>query len=305
MFAILEHSIFFKDQWLINKALNLIRDNGQVAVKSKPFRKLSFAAIGQVLDMETINAGELDIFEACMTWAWAECERQGLDKNVSNARQVLGDHLYKIRFSTMSLQQFADNVVPTGLLTTDEGYLVFQQFVCTEKPVEVPFQVTHRLGVSQHMFFLNNIYSEQISTYDGNTIVNCDIDEDVTLTHVYFHGLQKNDSQGRYVKLSVKVTQSRNVLYNNDSITERPTSHRVHASKYPFITVALNDGVLIKKGTFTIWIRLRVHQQSYGSSNSMYFLRMRSLVRYTDGLISIIMNSDRDMPLLGFTYIGF
>ena len=134
----------------------LIKDNGQVALASAPFCKLSFAALGKVLDMDSIKANEIYIFQACMTWAWAETARQAHDRTAENARSALDEHLYKIRFTTMKLEEFANQVIPTGILTPDEGYTIFQQFVSTTKPDKFPFPMTYRLGFPRNMIFMGN-----------------------------------------------------------------------------------------------------------------------------------------------------
>ena len=73
-----------------------------------------------LLNRETV------VFKAAVSWAVAECQRRGIEvggKEVSKSerskkcREVLESALYLIRFPAMTVQEFADTVATSGLLT--------------------------------------------------------------------------------------------------------------------------------------------------------------------------------------------
>lgn len=73
----------------------------------------------QILHLNFMNCTEND---ACIVWAHIKCKEANLDvKNSANLRTVLGDAIYQIRFSTMSIGEFAAAYkMVEGLYTSDE-----------------------------------------------------------------------------------------------------------------------------------------------------------------------------------------
>lgn len=60
-----------------------------------------------ILDIESINFTEVVIFENCIAWARAECQRSNIDGNkAENLRAALGSAIDHIRFRSMSINQF-------------------------------------------------------------------------------------------------------------------------------------------------------------------------------------------------------
>lgn len=70
------------------------------------------------------------MFQACLAWSSKECQRQGIPVNPDNQRSVLGSVLFHIRFPTMSLIEFAQDVSKTNVLTTDDRCAVFEYIAC-------------------------------------------------------------------------------------------------------------------------------------------------------------------------------
>lgn len=51
---------------------------------------------------------EIEAFGACISWARKKCEENVLDAtNAANLRTALGEAIFKIRFCSMSHEQFA------------------------------------------------------------------------------------------------------------------------------------------------------------------------------------------------------
>jgi hypothetical protein len=70
------------------------------------------------------------LFRSCLTWSKKECERRNLPETPENQRLVLGTILSHIRFPTMSLREFANDVSRTGILSAEDRCAVFEYLAC-------------------------------------------------------------------------------------------------------------------------------------------------------------------------------
>lgn len=87
-----------------------------------PCAHISSATLASLLDQKSLNVSELDLFEALLHWAEAECQRLELQPTGTNRRAVLmkAGALSKIRFLVLSLQQFTEGPECSGVLTAEE-----------------------------------------------------------------------------------------------------------------------------------------------------------------------------------------
>lgn len=91
-------------------------------VLQAPCGHISPATIASLLDQKSLNMSELELFEAVLHWAEAECQHLGVQPTGTNRRAVLmkAGALSKIRFLVLSLQQFAEGPECSGVLTAEE-----------------------------------------------------------------------------------------------------------------------------------------------------------------------------------------
>lgn len=96
--------------------------------KTVEFLSCEREILSHILDFDSMNCDEVEVFEACISWARAKCKVDGLDvASTSNLRAAMGAALYKIRFCSMSIEQFARiSKTHAGLLTGQESVEVFQ-----------------------------------------------------------------------------------------------------------------------------------------------------------------------------------
>jgi len=88
------------------------------------------STLENIMQFPSMSVSELSVFQACLAWSSKECHRQGVDVTPENQRSVLGSVLFHIRFPTMSLVEFAQEVSMTNVLTADDCCAVFQYIAC-------------------------------------------------------------------------------------------------------------------------------------------------------------------------------
>lgn len=121
--------IFEEEQDFINQCLEVIDCQTEQAFESPTFVDIDEETLKLILERETLNVKELNIYEACLKWAEHECERQNLDStNPKNKRKVLDKIIYLIRFATMELSEFANGPAQDNVLTAEESNTLFLYF---------------------------------------------------------------------------------------------------------------------------------------------------------------------------------
>lgn len=128
-----------------------------MALKSEGFVDIDMSTLESVLGRETLNCKEMNLLEAALNWAGAECSRREIDPTPQNKRAMLGNALYLIRIPTMSLEEFANGAAQMGILTQQETIDIFFHFTANNKP-SLQYPIKPRTGLkSQVTHFYSHI----------------------------------------------------------------------------------------------------------------------------------------------------
>ena len=118
--SVLEHSIFFNEEALSQKCLELIEENTEEAISSEDFMTISRETLAKILDSEKLRIAELNLFER--SYEWARCKI----KEAESIRDALGMCLFKIRFPIIPTKEFAEVVCSKNVLNKDEQLELFK-----------------------------------------------------------------------------------------------------------------------------------------------------------------------------------
>jgi hypothetical protein len=88
------------------------------------------SVVENIVKFPSLSVSELTLFRSCLAWSVKECERRGIATTPDNQRTVLGNALSFIRFPTLSLRDFANEVSRTGVLTAEDRCAVFEYLAC-------------------------------------------------------------------------------------------------------------------------------------------------------------------------------
>lgn len=84
--------------------------SGKKLFRSNDFKQCDREVLTQILRVSTPHCGDIDLLDACISWAKMACREKHLDENCErNLRTQLGDHITRIRFGAMSVGEFIDS----------------------------------------------------------------------------------------------------------------------------------------------------------------------------------------------------
>lgn len=84
-----------------------ISANAQKIFVSNDFINCESDLLITILQMDSLRCREIEVFDACISWAKAACERKNIDPDqMSNLRSVLGAAIFEIRFCSMKIEEF-------------------------------------------------------------------------------------------------------------------------------------------------------------------------------------------------------
>ncbi|XP_044745356.1 BTB/POZ domain-containing protein 6 isoform X1 [Coccinella septempunctata] len=147
---LLSQSRLFEEPELMQRCWEVIDAQAEIALKSEGFTEIDRATLDSVLARETLNCKEMNLLEATLNWAAAECGRQDIPSTPQNKRKVLGSSLYLIRIPTMPLEEFANGAAQKEILTQQETIDIFFHFTANFKPT-LQFPTQPRAGLKSQV----------------------------------------------------------------------------------------------------------------------------------------------------------
>ena len=146
VFSVLPLAQKFEEEQLVQHCWELIDKNTEDIVRSDEFAGLDKCLVEGIVQRESLNIREFDLFKAVVRWASRETERQGLNLNDDVKRQVLGEGIVKaIRFPLMTQNEFMSVVPDSNILTTKEIINLMKHFSGVPT-TPLPFLQTPRKG---------------------------------------------------------------------------------------------------------------------------------------------------------------
>lgn len=143
---LLSQSRLFEEPELMQRCWEVIDAQAEMALTSEGFVDIDVSTLESVLARETLNCKEINLFEAALAWAQAECVRRDIDPSPQNKRAMLGSAIYLIRFPTMTLEDFANSAAQLGILTPQETIDIFLHFTASSKPM-LQYPIKTRTGL--------------------------------------------------------------------------------------------------------------------------------------------------------------
>ena len=146
VFSILPQAQRFEEESLVDQCWEVIDKETEEAVKSDGFATVERCLLEVVVERDTLNIPEIELFKAVNLWATKRCEEQGLSTNGSEKRRILGERIVKgIRFPVMTQHEFAAVVLDCMILSPEEAFGVVK-FLNSVPDTQVVFPKAKRTG---------------------------------------------------------------------------------------------------------------------------------------------------------------
>ena len=147
VFDILPQGQKYEEKKLVDQYWKVIDEQIDEALKSDGFATIERPVLESVVERDTLNIQEIELFKAVNLWATKRCEEQGLSTNGSEKRRILGERIVKgIRFPVMTQYEFAAVVLDCKILTPDEVSSVVK-YLNSVPDTQVVFPLAKRTGL--------------------------------------------------------------------------------------------------------------------------------------------------------------
>lgn len=227
-FCVITHAQRYGDKRLAKQCWEMIDKHAEEAVKTEGFETVGRSLLEELVERNSLNIKEVDLFIAVDGWAAKECQRLGMTADGTTKRSVLGDKIVKaIRFPVMTRDDFDGTVLNRKILTPQETFTMVEYYnsVLTA-PLE--FVQAKRSGLRQQCCRFKSVVLETgnfpYCSYKRDCLFLA-VDRDVVL-----HGVGMFGSQNRKYQVTVTLRDS-----TNGSVMATKTG------KYSSVLMALKD----------------------------------------------------------------
>lgn len=149
-----------------------IKKNTKQIFQSEKFPWCNREVLLRILKNDSLNCTEIDVFNACIAWARANCKQKNSNDKIENLRAALGDAVYQIRFASMDGKEFAALQKSfDGFFTNDEIIEIFYIISKLEGFKSQKFNQKARCQPDQYKYSTleydsNSEYSVEFDDYD-------------------------------------------------------------------------------------------------------------------------------------------
>ncbi|XP_011308140.1 uncharacterized protein [Fopius arisanus] len=135
-----EFAKLFEEPVLMEKCLSIICTKTNEILNEPSWDEVEVGTIVTIFDQDELQIdSELELFAAIERWAKAECVRKSMNPSDPKAlRSVTGNALTKIRFLTLTPQQFADGPGRSLLFSETEAFYILMNISSKQASNDMP-----------------------------------------------------------------------------------------------------------------------------------------------------------------------
>ena len=195
VFTILPTAQKYEEKNLVDRCWKVIDRQTEGALKSDGFETIEKALLEALVQRETLEIKEVELFKACDRWAINQCRKQGLATDGGLKRRVLGEEIIKaIRYAVMKQEEFAGVVLDAKILTPDEIVTFLKFFSSQEISLPLGFPETRFRRSCLHRCGRFTLMQRCSWDCDGlkRDVIEFEVDKDIILNGVRLFGSESN-----------------------------------------------------------------------------------------------------------------
>ena len=244
VFLVLPDAQKYEERDLLDHCWKVIEKKTKEAVKSDGFATIERSVLEELVEKDSLNIREVELFKAVDCWAGKECKKQGLRAEGSVKRRILGERIVKgIRFPVMEQKEFADIVLDSNILTQRETHSLMKYFSSVLK-TPVGFSEAVRVGqlkkISRfELFAFGWAYSASANS------IGIKVDKDITLHAVRLFGSENSEYS---VSLTVRDMGRREIItVTKGNVLSKPMQSEL--GSYQGYEIAFDPPISLKANT--------------------------------------------------------
>ena len=185
----------------MERCWEVIDEETEAAVKSDGFATLERSLLEALVERDTLDFSEVELFKGVVEWATNESEKQGIVADGQEKGRIIGERIVKaLRFPVMKQKEFASVVIDSKILTYDEIANVIKYFSSVQNP-SAGFLATKSSGPSLKLRRCRWFDSVQFGWKNlGEQAISFKVDR-----NVLFHGVNLFGSKGNFYSATILV----------------------------------------------------------------------------------------------------
>ena len=124
-FDVLTQCEYFRDtEELQQRCWSIVDLQTRQCLQSKSFLATSEGILEALLRRDTLDIDEHELFQAVLSWAEAKCKMLSLEPKPQNIKQLLGDAISHIRFTSIEDTDLLNQMLESGIVEHDNSQVV-------------------------------------------------------------------------------------------------------------------------------------------------------------------------------------
>ena len=191
VFTILLFARKYDEEKLVDRCWKIIDKQTEAAVKSERFALIDRPLLEELVERDTLDISEVELFKGVVQWANKEVARRGIVADGREERSIIGERIIRaIRFPIMKQDEFAAVVMDSKILSYDEVSSLIKHFSAVESsPMEFP--VSKRSGPYNAMLMRCSRFRFMTFGWENSgseNVVPFSVDRDIELYGVNLFG---------------------------------------------------------------------------------------------------------------------
>ena len=265
VFSILPSALKYEEKNLVDRCWKVIDEQTEAALKSDGFATIERPLLEQLVERETLEITEVELFKGVVEWATKESKKRDIVADGQEKRRILGERIVKaIRFPVMKEEEFVSVVIDSKILTYDEVGNVIKYLNSVQTPW-VGFPVTKRSGRSSELIRCRRFNSVKFGWKNSRKTeqrIKFKVDRDILFHGVNMFG-SKDNTYSVYLELTELFTFGGQVLITR--VSEVPSVVDVSGECYCFDVLFENPIPLKKDVTYSLIAEIIGPDSWYGT----------------------------------------